>query len=101
MRSEVLTAMLLTILHFCDVTLLKPEKKSHYDSTKRREILDQRHSVTSQKSLSKSSVLKKCQRLLSGPLKSNRSYWPYIRPSPCVEKCDSHRMNSCEIYNLV
>ena len=97
MRSEVLTAVLLTILHVCDVTLLKPEKKSHCDSTKRRELLDQRYSVTSQKSLSKSSELKKCQRLLSGLLKSNRNYWPYIHPSPCVEKCDSDRMDFCEI----
>jgi len=74
MGSEFLTAVLLTILRFCDVTLLIPEKKKgHYDSTKLRELLDQRHSITSQKSLSKSSVLKKCQRLFSGLLKSNRN----------------------------
>ena len=41
MRSEVLTAVLLTVLHFCDVTLLKPEKKSHYEPMKGRELLDQ------------------------------------------------------------
>jgi hypothetical protein len=49
-RSEVLTAVLLTILHFFNMTLLKTEKW-HYDSMKRRELLDQRHSVTSHKSL--------------------------------------------------
>jgi hypothetical protein len=70
-RSEVLTAVLLTILQFCDVTLLKREIKSHYGSTKRRVLLDQQRSVTLQKFLSRYSVLKKCQRPLSDLLKSH------------------------------
>jgi hypothetical protein len=104
-RSEVLTAVLLTILQFCDVTMLKRERKSHYGSTKRRELLDQQRSVTFQKSFSKYTVqvLKKCQRQrpLSDLLKSHGNYWPYIRPSLCMEKCNLHRIDFCEIKKFV